>query len=115
MFLHVYLVDEVDPNTRQGDIVYWGRTSHANNMMAYEGGAYECIWHPTKLGIRQASALSYRLDRMVATMDHDPDRFLWYEIDPDCGGSNFDNFRAFLREYSDACKKHPDAEVRVKG
>lgn len=95
----------------ESDEVYWANITHNLNQMASVAGLYWCLWQPGELGITEASQLIEPLTKGLEKLEADPDGFR--EYNPSNGWGNYDGLVRFVQGYLDACKRHPQAKVRV--
>lgn len=105
MSLDVYLTDE------NGDEVYWANITHNLTGMAAEAGIYKHLWRPDEIGITKAAQLIEPVSAGLALMVSEPSRF--HAFDASNGWGTYRDFIPFVAEYVEACRKHPNADVRV--
>lgn len=105
MSLDVYLT-RVQPS-----VVYDANYTHNCNLMAMEAGIYGEVWRPDEIGITKAAQLIEPLERGIALMRADPERFR--AMNPTSGWGSYETFVPWLERYLDACREFPDADVSV--
>lgn len=105
MSLDIYL-ERVQPTA-----VYTDNITHNLNEMAAEAGLYGPLWHPEQHNIAHASDLIAPLERGIAAMRADPERFRKH--DATNGWGTYENFQAFCERVLVACREYPDATVKV--
>jgi len=105
MSLDIWLEEEVVTEVVSMNI------THNLAEMAEEAGIYECLWRPAEVGASVGADLIAPLDRAVAEMTADPDRFR--KFDAPNGWGTYDDFLPWLEELLQGCKDHPNARVRV--
>jgi len=105
MSLDIWLEEEVVTRVVSMNI------THNLAEMAEEAGIYECLWRPAEVGVSVGADLIAPLDRAVAEMTADPDRFR--KFDAPNGWGTYDDFLPWLEELLQGCKDHPNARVRV--
>ena len=91
--------------------VFDANITHNLNRMASEAGIYEALWRPEEIGITKASQLIEILERGVALMRSDPERFRAFN--PKNGWGSYDVFIPWIEKYLAACRENPDATVRA--
>lgn len=89
---------------------YYSRNiTHNLNTMAEEAGIYKALWRPEEIDISKASQLIEPLKIGLELLKSDPKRFK--KFNPENGWGNYENLVDFVRDYLEACKEYPDAEV----
>jgi hypothetical protein len=112
MSLDVYLVsDKCNFCGRDEHVVFEGNITHNLSEMAYAVGIRDQIWNPRCSGITIASLLIPWLDSGIEILKDEPDKYK--KFNPENGWGSYDVFLKFLGKYLDACKKYPNAKVRV--
>lgn len=85
--------------------------THNLGAMAREAGIYEALWRPDENGVTKASQLIKPLENGIELLESDPKRFL--PLNPSNGWGNYEGLVEFVRDYLEACRNNPDANVRV--
>ena len=93
------------------DLLYSANITHNLNTMAEEAGIYKALWRPEEIGIATSSQLIEPLTQGLALLESDPKRFKAF--DSPNGWGLYVNFVPFVRDYLEACKRHPDARVEA--
>ncbi|MCI4324258.1 MAG: hypothetical protein L3K03_09685 [Thermoplasmata archaeon] len=91
--------------------VYSANITHNLNRMADEAGIYQHLWRPDEIGITNARGLVTPLAAGLALLESDPVRFR--KFDASNGWGRYENLVEFVRDYLEACRRYPDAEVIV--
>lgn len=104
MSLDVYLV--VD-----GERVYERNITHNVNVMAEASGCYMELWRPDEIGITKAIELVQPLERGLSALISEPDKY--EAMNPSNGWGSYAGLLAFVASYLSACKRYPDAAVKV--
>lgn len=91
--------------------VYGRNITHNLNIMASKAGIYRYLWRPEELGIKIAGELIEPLEKGLALLKSDPERFK--QFDAPNGWGRYEDLVEFVEEYLDACKKYHDATVEV--
>ena len=89
--------------------VYDGNITHNLGKMADEAGIYHHLWRPEEIGIHKAEQLIEPLERGLAFLKSDPERFR--PFDAPNGWGKYEDFVAFVQDYLAACRENPDANV----
>lgn len=97
--------------TIEGREVYEANITHNLNRMAEEAGIYKALWRPEEIGITKAQQLVEPLTAGLALLRSDPARF--EKLNPDNGWGDYAGLVGFVSRYLEACKAHPNAEVKV--
>ena len=90
---------------------FWANITHNLNEMASDAGIYEAVWRPENIGIEKAAQLIQPLEKGIALMKSDPERFKKFE--PSNGWGGYDDFVPWLEKYLAACREYPEARVQV--
>lgn len=93
------------------ETVYSSNITHNLNRVAEEAGIYKHLWYPEEIGISKASQLIAPLDAGLALMKSDPARFEKHNASN--GWGLYQHFVTWVRDYLDACRDYPDADVSV--
>ncbi len=93
------------------DIVYTANITHNLTRMAREANLYKCLWRPDEINITHAEQLIKPLSKGLNYLQSMPDHFK--RFNPSNGWGSYEALVEFVRDYSDACIKHPEATVSV--
>ena len=102
------LINADDADTTE---VYSSNITHNLGKMAAEAGIYEALWRPDENGITKAAQLIGPLSDGVRRLRDDPEKF--DQFNAPNGWGKYENFVPFVENYLAACRKYPDADVRV--
>lgn len=91
-------------------LIDWNVT-HNLTKMAREAGIYRQLWRPDECGVRVASDLIEPVEKALAAMRAEPQRFM--ALNPVNGWGTYDGFLTVLDDLLEVCKKNPTAEVSV--
>ena len=91
--------------------VFEANITHNLGVMAKEVGIYKHLWRPDELGITKAKELIEPLEKGLALMKSDPERF--EKLNAANGWGLYENFVPWIERYIIACKEYPNAKVRV--
>jgi hypothetical protein len=91
--------------------VYSDNITHNLNTMAQEAGIYEVLWRPEEIGITHAHQLIPFLERGLGKLRANPEKF--ERFNPANGWGNYVGLVTFVRDYLEACRANPDAEIEV--
>lgn len=94
-----------------GDEVFKANITHDLGEMAGDAGIYEALWRPEEINITNAVQLIPILEKGIALMESDRERFVAFN--PENGWGSYDAFVPWVKRYLDACRKWPDAKVSV--
>jgi hypothetical protein len=86
-------------------------TTHNLGAMADEAGIYDIVWRPEENGITKAKQMIEPLANAITAMMADPERFK--KFDAPNGWGLYEHFVPWLERYLEACKAHPEANVRA--
>ncbi len=93
------------------EILYEANITHNLNIMAEKAGIYKHLWRPEELGITKAKELIIPLADGLKELELKPEYFRQFNAEN--GWGIYENLAQFVREYLDACKKSPDATLRI--
>lgn len=108
MSLDVYLTKTVEFES-DDETVYHAYITHNLTAMADKAGLYEMLWRPDEVGISKAADLIEPLGEGLARLEANPDGYR--ELNPKNGWGSYEGLVRFTRDYLDACKQYPDADV----
>lgn len=91
--------------------VYEANITHNLGRMAEAAGIYKHLWRPEEIDISLAGDLIAPLERGLAALKADPERFR--QFDAPNGWGKYEHFVPFVEKYLDACRENPDATVNV--
>ncbi len=91
--------------------VYWRNITHNLNKMAGAAGIYNALWRPDEIGITKASQLIQPLTEGLTRLEAEPEEFKKYN--PSNGWGDYQGLVEFVQGYLEACRKYPEATVRV--
>jgi hypothetical protein len=94
-----------------GEEVFSANITHNLIDMAEKAVVYHALWRPNEFRIKRASQLIEPLEKGIARMEADPALFRSY--DNDGGWGTYDQFLPWLKKYLAACRKWPEADVKV--
>lgn len=123
MSLDVYL--ESEPHTvtcrcsecghehtrEESAIIYSANITHNLGRMADAAGIYAHLWRPDEIGVTRARELIEPLRAGLALLRSNPARF--EQFNAPNGWGLYKHFVPFVAAYLAACKRNPDAIVRV--
>ncbi|MEK9810296.1 MAG: hypothetical protein VW362_07590 [Candidatus Nanopelagicales bacterium] len=99
-------------HTRTGHECYFeANITHNLASMADEAGIYRHLWRPDEVKIGRAHQLIDPLDRALAEMRNEPERFAAH--DPANGWGSYAVFVPWLERLLGACREYPDARLKV--
>ena len=113
MSLDVSLYMTVDTGAEELHEVYLfeANITHNLNKMASEAGIYKHIWRPEEINITTAKELVEPLEKGLALLKSNPDRFKAFN--PPNGWGSYDGFVPWVETYLEACKEHPKAKINI--
>lgn len=88
---------------------YSANITHNLGKMAKAAGVYEHLWRPEEIGITKASQLIEPLEQGLAKLRADQKGF--EKHNPPNGWGTYESLVFFVRDYLEACKQYPDADV----
>jgi len=80
-------------------------------VMADAAGLYQYLWRPEDVGITTARELIAPLTQGMIRLKKEKESL--EKLNPSNGWGKYEDLYNFVKEYLDACKKNPDAEVSV--
>lgn len=89
--------------------VFTANITHNLNKMAEAADLYMPIWCPEKIGISKASQLIAPLTKGLNEIMTNPDKY--QVLNPSNGWGTYRQFVQFVKDYLNACKEYPDANV----
>lgn len=98
-------------DSRSDGPVYSRNITHNLNKMAGEAGIYEHLWRPDEIGITSAQQLIEPLWGGLMRLENDPGHFK--QFNPSNGWGDYEGLMDFVRDYLQACREYPQAEVSV--
>ena len=93
------------------DEVYWANITHNLNTMAGEAGIYKELWRPDELGVTLAAELIEPLGMGLVKLEKSPS--FYQQFNPKNGWGDYDGLVRFVSKYLAACKKYPQATIRI--
>jgi len=91
--------------------VYSSNITHNLNTMAEAAGIYKELWRPEEIEITHAKMLIEPLAAGLKKLRDDPGKFK--PFNPKNGWGSYEGLVAFVSEYLEMCREHPDAQVSV--
>lgn len=92
-------------------VVYDRNITHNLRDMAKAANIYLILWQPEEWGITKASELISPLEEGLNKLRSDPEKFK--KLNSVNGWGTYDDFVAFVEDYLNECKEHPNATVEV--
>lgn len=90
---------------------YSANITHNLGKMADAAGIYEHLWRPEEIGVTTAAQLIEPLEKGLALMKADPDKFK--ALNPANGWGSYDGFVPWIERYLEACRQNPNAKVET--
>jgi hypothetical protein len=91
--------------------IYTDNITHNLNKMAMAADIYYPLWRPEEIGITHAHQLIPILEEGLTKLQADPEKY--EKFNPANGWGSYVGLKVFVREYLEACRANPDAEVEV--
>ena len=91
--------------------VFTDNVTHNLNEMATEACLYSVLWRPEELDIEFANELITPLQKGLDLLLANPEQFK--KFNPVNGWGDYEGLVEFVRNYLDACRQFPNANVRV--
>ena len=98
-------------SSEETNCVYHSNITHNLTDMAEAAKIYTYLWHPERHGIKKAKELLPALKSGLLLLKEDQEKFKKYN--PPNGWGDYECFVEFVQDYFDACRKWPEAEVKV--
>lgn len=123
MGLHIALYETTDINLCECPVcgnthlnlereeIFGQSVTHNLSKMAQEAGLYTCLWGIEKLGIKKASELINPLSGGLSRLKASPDKFM--KFNPSNGWGSYETFVYFVYCVLKACKKYPNADIKI--
>ena len=111
MSLDIYFTENVCEHCGRGDEVYSANITHNLGEMAAAAGIYGILWRPEECAVDDAGDMILLLEKAIADMEADPERFKKYNARN--GWGLYENFVPWLKTLLNACYIHPTAKVSV--
>jgi hypothetical protein len=109
MSLEVTLYSNKCETCGHSEEVFGSNITHNLSAMAKAAGVYEACWRPDEHGYFKALHILPVLERGIAALQSEPERFEQYNA-PN-GWGTYEQFVPWLQRYAEACSAHPDAIV----
>lgn len=93
------------------EIYFEANITHNLHKMAEEAGIYKYLWEPEEIGITKAKQIIKPVEKGLAKMKANPEKFK--KFDSPNGWGLYENFVPWIEKYLNACKNHPEADVKV--
>lgn len=97
--------------TLDGKEVFSANVTHNLNKMADLAGIYECLWRPEEHGITHAKQVIEPLQKGIVFLTSE--KAACEALNASNGWGTWRDFLPWCCEVLEACKKYPEAEVRV--
>ena len=91
--------------------VYSANITHNLTSMADALNIYQYLWRPENCGVYFAYELIDVLNRAIVELRNNPEKYK--KFDSPNGWGIYDDFLPWLEDLAQACKKHPEAKIRV--
>lgn len=95
----------------RAETFYTANITHNLGQMAEAAGIYGALWRPDEIGITKAGQLIEPLSAGLMALEADPVRF--QQFNAPNGWGLYEHFVSFVRNYLLACRRYPNANVRV--
>jgi hypothetical protein len=79
--------------------------------MANRAGIYKHLWRPEEIGIQKAKQLIEPLQAALTRLQANPQFFKCFN--PSNGWGTYEGLVTFIKNYLQACKEYPEADVSV--
>jgi len=90
---------------------YDANITHNLGEMADRAGIYRALWRPDENGFERAEQLIEPLEKGLALLQSDPDRFRAFN--PENGWGSYEGLVRFTQNYLAACREYPTATIHV--
>lgn len=123
MSLDVYLLEKPkrvicvcsDCNNRhykkKSECFYDSNITHNLGEMANKAGVYYALWRPEERGWKKAKDIIPVLEKGLKKLVSNPEKFK--SFNPDNGWGDYQGLVSFVENYLEACKSHPNSEIKV--
>lgn len=91
--------------------VYDRNITHNLGKMADAADVYYACWRPEERGWSKAKDLIEPLENGLKQLRDDPERYKVHN--PENGWGNYEGLVAFVADYLGACRRYPEATIRV--
>lgn len=91
--------------------IYEGNITHNLTQMAGAADLYKPLWRPEEIGIETAGQLVEPLEKGLAELRADPDKYK--PFNPENGWGSYELLVRFVDDYLQVCTENPEAKVRV--
>jgi hypothetical protein len=110
--IDLYMLVDTGGNTPERFELFEANYTHNAGAMASEAGIYTHIWRPEELDwVHCAGDLIDALRDGIKLMEDDPSRFI--ALQPDNGWGSYKSFLPWVRNYLNACIRHPKALIET--
>ena len=99
-----------NPPTETNEL-YWSNITHNLNKMADKAGIYEALWRPEEKGYKVAKDIIEIVEAGLKELKKRSEYFKGFN--PENGWGTYEQLVNFTEEYLEACKKYPEAIIRV--
>lgn len=97
--------------TTRSETLHSQNITHNLNDMARAAGFYDALWRPDENGIVTAKQLADAIEPGLADMKSNPAKYKVH--DSINGWGTYEGFIPWLNQLVDACRRNPDALVKV--
>ena len=118
MSLDVYLYDSYHKTydcgktlIQTGEYVFNANITHNLTKMAKAAGIYYTCWRPEEIGAKRASDIIELLEKGYKRLKENPQHYK--KFNSPNGWGMYKHFLPWVKEYLEACKKYPNAEISV--
>lgn len=91
--------------------VFSSNITHNLGKMASACGVYYACWRPEEINCTKAKHILPMLEDGVKNLESYPE--FYKTFDSPNGWGLYKNFLPWLKEYTEACRKYPEAKIRV--
>lgn len=109
MSLDFYIETECEHCGQKSSYSY--NVTHNLGRMADEAGVYKCLWRPSENGFEKAKDIIEPLEKGLALLKSDKDRFV--KLTPDNGWGSYEWLVEFLEKVLETAKEFPEYSVRA--
>lgn len=94
-----------------GEYVFEANITHNLGTMAKEAGIYYACWRPEEIGAKKASDIIELLEQGYKKLKENPEHYK--KFNSPNGWGMYKHFLPWVKEYLEACKKYPNAEIHI--